>query len=136
MSLRASITPDRTSAYAGIPVFATVTVANTADLVDAFEIRVLGVDRSWVQTSPQRLQLLHRLRLLRLRFHRVAAAVMTVVAAAVVVITAVAVMTQHPRRQQQQQLLAQLLQHQQCHHQLFRNLWCPRHLLDRARRYP
>ena len=57
MSLRASITPDRTSAYAGIPVFATVTVANTADLVDAFEIRVLGVDRSWVQTSPQRLQL-------------------------------------------------------------------------------
>ena len=57
MSLRASITPDRTSAYAGIPVFATVTVANTADLVDAFEIRVLGVDRSWIQTSPTRLQL-------------------------------------------------------------------------------
>ena len=44
-------------AYAGIPVFATVTVANTADLVDAFEIRVLGVDRSWVQCSPDRLQL-------------------------------------------------------------------------------
>ena len=57
MSLRASITPDRTMAYAGIPVFATVTVANTADLVDAFEIRVLGVDRSWVQCSPERLQL-------------------------------------------------------------------------------
>ena len=57
MSLRASITPDRTAAYAGIPVFATVTVANTADLVDAFEIRVLGVDRSWVQSSPERLQL-------------------------------------------------------------------------------
>jgi len=57
MSLRASITPDRTTAYAGIPVFATVTVANTADLVDAFEIRVLGVDRSWVQCSPDRLQL-------------------------------------------------------------------------------
>ena len=57
MSLRASITPDRTPAYAGIPVFATVTVANTADLVDAFEIRVLGVDRSWIQTSPTRLQL-------------------------------------------------------------------------------
>jgi hypothetical protein len=57
MSLRASISPDRTMAYAGIPVFATVTVANTADLVDAFEIRVLGVDRSWVQCSPDRLQL-------------------------------------------------------------------------------
>ena len=57
MSLRASIEPDRTPAYAGIPVFATVTVANTADLVDAFEIRVLGVDRSWVQCSPDRLQL-------------------------------------------------------------------------------
>ena len=127
MSLRASITPDRTSAYAGIPVFATVTVANTADLVDAFEIRVLGVDRSWVQTSPQRLQLLHRLPLRQLRFHRAVEAVTTVVAV-------VAVITQHPSRQQQ--LLAQLLQHQQCHHQLFRNLRCPRHLLDRARRYP
>ena len=57
MSLRASITPDRTPAYAGIPVFATVTLANTAELVDAFEIRVLGVDRSWIQTSPTRLQL-------------------------------------------------------------------------------
>ena len=57
MNLRASISPDRTPAYAGIPVFATVTVANTADLVDAFEIRVLGVDRSWIQTSPTRLQL-------------------------------------------------------------------------------
>ena len=57
MSLRASINPDRTPAYAGIPVFATVTVANTAELVDAFEIRVLGVDRSWIQTSPTRLQL-------------------------------------------------------------------------------
>jgi hypothetical protein len=57
MSLRASISPDRTMAYAGIPVFATVTVANTADLVDAFEIRVLGVDRSWIQCSPERLQL-------------------------------------------------------------------------------
>ena len=57
MSLRASINPDRTPAYAGIPVFATVNVANTADLVDAFEIRVLGVDRSWIQTSPTRLQL-------------------------------------------------------------------------------
>ena len=51
MSLRASINPDRTPAYAGIPVCATVTVANTAELVDAFEIRVLGVDRSWIQTS-------------------------------------------------------------------------------------
>jgi hypothetical protein len=57
MNLRASIEPDRTPAYAGIPVFATITVANTADLVDAFEIRVLGVDRSWVQCSPERLQL-------------------------------------------------------------------------------
>ena len=57
MSLRASIQPDRTAAYAGIPVTATVTVANTADLVDAFEIRVLGIDRSWVECTPSRLQL-------------------------------------------------------------------------------
>jgi subtilisin family serine protease len=87
---------------------------------------------STTSTLPR---LLHRLQPLRLRFHRVAEAVMTVVVVVAAVITAVAVMTQHPRRQQQQ-LLAQLLQHQQCHHQLFRNLWCPRHLLDRARRYP
>jgi Carboxypeptidase regulatory-like domain len=57
VSLRASIEPTRTAAYAGIPVTATVTVANTAHLVDAFEIRVLGVDRDWVRCSPERLQL-------------------------------------------------------------------------------
>jgi len=57
MSLRASIEPDVTPAYAGIPVFARVTVANTADLVDAFDIRVLGVDADWVKTSPGRMQL-------------------------------------------------------------------------------
>ena len=53
-----------------------------------------------------------------------------VVAAAVTT----AVMMRHPSRLQQ--LLAQLSQHQQCRHQLFRNLWCPHHLLDRARCYP
>ena len=57
MSLRASIEPTRTAAYAGIPVTASITVANTAHLVDAFEIRVLGVDRDWVRCSPERLQL-------------------------------------------------------------------------------
>ena len=57
MSLRASIEPDITPAYAGIPVFAQVTVANTADLVDAFDIRVLGVDADWVTTTPGRMQL-------------------------------------------------------------------------------
>lgn len=57
MSLRASIEPTRTAAYAGIPVSATITVANTAHLVDAFEIRVLGVDRDWVRCSPERMQL-------------------------------------------------------------------------------
>lgn len=57
MSLRASIEPTRTAAYAGIPVTATVTVANTAHLVDAFDIRVLGVDRDWIRLEPERLQL-------------------------------------------------------------------------------
>jgi len=57
MSLRASIEPTRTPAYAGIPVTATITVANTAHLVDAFEIRVLGVDRDWIRLEPERLQL-------------------------------------------------------------------------------
>ena len=57
MSLRASIEPTRTAAYAGIPVQATVNVANTAGLVDAFDIRILGVDRDWVRCTPERLQL-------------------------------------------------------------------------------
>ena len=57
MSLRASIEPTRTAAYAGIPVTATVTVANTAHLVDAFDIRILGVDRDWIRLEPERLQL-------------------------------------------------------------------------------
>ena len=57
MSLRASIEPTRTAAYAGIPVTATITVANTAHLVDAFDIRILGVDRDWIRLDPARLQL-------------------------------------------------------------------------------
>ncbi|MEY2995201.1 MAG: hypothetical protein RLZZ39_26, partial [Actinomycetota bacterium] len=57
MSLRASIEPTRTPAYAGIPVSATVSVSNTAHLVDAFDIRILGIDRDWIRVTPDRLQL-------------------------------------------------------------------------------
>ena len=57
MNLRARLTPDKISAYGGYPIQTTVTVANSADLVDAFHIRVLGIDNEWVSCMPERLQL-------------------------------------------------------------------------------
>jgi hypothetical protein len=57
MNLRARLTPDKISAYGGYPIQTTVTVANSADLVDAFQIRVLGIDNEWVSCTPEKLQL-------------------------------------------------------------------------------
>ena len=57
MNLRARLTPEKISSYGGYPVQTTITVANTADLVDAFHIRVLGIDNEWVSCTPERLQL-------------------------------------------------------------------------------
>lgn len=57
MNLRARLTPDKISTYGGYPVQTNITVANSADLVDAFQIRVLGIDNEWVSCTPERLQL-------------------------------------------------------------------------------
>jgi hypothetical protein len=57
MSLRAVVEPRLITTYPGFPVEFEVTVTNALHLVDAYSLRVLGVDPDWVSVDQARLQL-------------------------------------------------------------------------------
>lgn len=57
MSMRAVVEPRQITTYPGFPVEFVVTVTNALHLVDAYSVRVLGVDPDWVTVDQERLQL-------------------------------------------------------------------------------
>lgn len=57
MSMRAVVEPRKITTYPGFPVDFVVTVTNALHLVDAYTVRVLGVDPDWVTVDQERLQL-------------------------------------------------------------------------------
>lgn len=57
MSMRAVVEPNNVATFPGFPVEFSVTVTNALHLVDAFSVRVLGVDPAWVVVDQERLQL-------------------------------------------------------------------------------
>jgi len=57
MSMRAVVEPRHITTYPGFPVEFAITVTNALHLVDAYSVRVLGVDPAWVTVDQERLQL-------------------------------------------------------------------------------
>lgn len=57
MSMRAVVEPRLITTYPGFPVEFEVTVTNALHLVDAYSVRILGVDPDWVTVDQERLQL-------------------------------------------------------------------------------
>ena len=57
MTARARLEPTTVQVSVGFPVETAVAVTNTGSVVDAYQVRVLGVDPDWVQLSTDRLQL-------------------------------------------------------------------------------
>ncbi|HQZ33911.1 MAG TPA: carboxypeptidase regulatory-like domain-containing protein [Ilumatobacteraceae bacterium] len=56
-SLVASVTPGYVETVGGQSVRLTLSVANTADVIDAYSLRVYGLDAAWVLATPDRLSL-------------------------------------------------------------------------------
>lgn len=57
MSARARLDPSSVEISVGLPVETVLTITNTGSVVDAYQVRMLGVDASWVQLSTERIQL-------------------------------------------------------------------------------
>lgn len=57
MAMRAAVDPAHFATYPGFPIDFAVTVTNALDVVDAYSVRVIGVDPKWVSVDEERLQL-------------------------------------------------------------------------------
>lgn len=56
-SVVASVTPGYVETVGGQTIQLTLSVANTADVIDAYSLRVYGLDAAWVAATPDRLSL-------------------------------------------------------------------------------
>jgi 5-hydroxyisourate hydrolase-like protein (transthyretin family) len=55
--VRVDVTPGRASVGAGLPAVVAITVVNTGEVIGAYRVTVLGVDRSWVELDRDEVQL-------------------------------------------------------------------------------